>query len=152
MTDDNTLLLVGGVLLIGAFFAFKDEKKSETGKQETGGDPPTGGEMMDLTTEEATGEKDPKDKGGDKPAPEDVELAEREALNRMENKDSSTQKALKALEEWGIFVSLSHDEYEIWPFSLTTRQELGKHLAKQLAIANEYRYHAERMVAAREVM
>ena len=29
MSDDRTMLLVGAAILIGAFYAFKEEKKSE---------------------------------------------------------------------------------------------------------------------------
>ena len=155
MSDDNTMLLVGAALLVGAFFAFNDKKDKST----TDGDgdtpmPPAGGEeIVDLT-----GDPDGKPKtikGGGKRAFEGVEAdtlqqkqqEEVNQLNHMIHPDGKQQAELDQLADWGVFLDLKASRHGIFPFSAEDRKDLQRYLALMRQQKRRYEKHAEALAS-----
>ena len=128
------MLLVGGAILLAAFFAFKDDKKTDvkrrgelSGSAPSGGGPPGPGgkEPMEVSESEA-GEKDPKEVESLPPQAQ-VRL-HKEELDKMENSQNPQQSLLESMVKFADRLNKKWRNKTGWPLSGEERTELHQYI------------------------
>ena len=144
MTDDNTMLLVGAALLIGAFFAFKEDKSTTGEEDEDTPMPPAPGSKgkPKVIEDPAKGPEEYPD-----PSLLAKQQAEVDALRHMNAPKGKQQGELNELSDWGRFVEIKSTQHGIFPFSPEDSKALQRFLMLMRQQKRRYEQHASALAS-----